>query len=97
MTATRPHGLGGSPLAVFSLRPVQVAPPSEVTKRPLPLKAVGVSPPGRINVCILAKMAWDESYRLKRSDSLWGNDAVPYMGRAIDPFKICQVKMSGGG
>ncbi len=45
--ARRPHGLGGSPLAVFSFRSVQVAPPSVVFLRPLPLWALGPSPPDR--------------------------------------------------
>src|SRR5258705_8576232 len=47
VTATRPHGLGGSPFAVLSSSCVQVAPPSVVLNRPLPLGAVGPSPPER--------------------------------------------------
>src|SRR5256712_12798949 len=44
-TATRPHGLDGSPFALLSS--VQDAPPSLLLNRPLPLGAVGPSPPER--------------------------------------------------
>src|SRR5271156_514989 len=47
VTATRPQGFAGSPFELFSSRSVQVAPPSEVRKKPLPLAAVGLSPPER--------------------------------------------------
>src|SRR5215469_560939 len=47
VTATRPHGFEGRPLALFSSRSVQFAPPSVLTKRPLPLGDAGVSPPER--------------------------------------------------
>ena len=47
MTAMRPQGLAGNPLALFSSRSCQVAPPSVVLKKPLPLGAVGLSPPER--------------------------------------------------
>src|SRR5206468_9317303 len=43
-TATRPHGLGGSPLPVSS---AQVAPPSVLLKTPEALGAVALSPPER--------------------------------------------------
>src|SRR5690349_1311133 len=46
-TAMRPQGLGGNPLAVFSSSSCQVAPPSVVLKKPLPLGDVGLSPPER--------------------------------------------------
>src|SRR6266581_5672303 len=44
-TATRPHGLDGSPFALLSS--VQDAPPSLLLNRPLPLGASGPSPPER--------------------------------------------------
>src|SRR6185436_2338178 len=47
VTATRPHGLDGSPGAVFSSRLLQFAPPSVVLKSPLPLVTFGPSPPER--------------------------------------------------
>src|SRR5689334_5920879 len=46
-TAIRPQGLGGNPLALFSSSSCQVAPPSVVLKKPLPLGDVGLSPPER--------------------------------------------------
>src|SRR5215212_5333275 len=46
-TATRPHGLAGSPLADLSFRSLQVAPPSVDLNRPLPLALSGPSPPER--------------------------------------------------
>src|SRR5215469_11862604 len=46
-TAMRPQGFAGSPLALFSSRSCQVAPPSVVLKKPLPLGEVGLSPPER--------------------------------------------------
>src|SRR5260370_7366905 len=47
VTATRPHGFAGSPLALFSSSSFQVAPPSVVWKNPLPLGAGAFSPPDR--------------------------------------------------
>src|SRR6185503_2445500 len=47
VTATRPHGLVGNPLAVLSSRDAHVAPPSVLLNRPLPLGAFGPSPPER--------------------------------------------------
>src|SRR5215813_3980299 len=47
VTAIRPQGFAGSPFAVFSSSSCQVAPPSAVLNRPLPLSAVGLSPPER--------------------------------------------------
>src|SRR6266481_5531703 len=47
VTAMRPHGFAGSPLALFSSNSFQVAPPSVVWKNPLPLAAVAFSPPER--------------------------------------------------
>src|SRR5580700_1016758 len=47
VTATRPQGFAGKPLALFSSSSFQVAPPSVDSKRPLPLDAVGPSPPER--------------------------------------------------
>jgi ubiquinone/menaquinone biosynthesis C-methylase UbiE len=35
----------------------------------------------------ISKAAWNESYRLSRSDSLWSDDAVPYAARAADLFR----------
>src|ERR1035438_2918740 len=46
-TAMRPQGLAGNPAADFSSKSFQVAPPSADTKSPLPLGAVGPSPPER--------------------------------------------------
>src|SRR5262245_7717551 len=47
VTATRPHGFAGSPLALPPSSSVHVAPPSVVFQRPLPLVASGPSPPDR--------------------------------------------------
>ena len=47
VTAMRPHGFAGSPLALFSSSSFHVAPPSAVWKNPLPLAAVAFSPPDR--------------------------------------------------
>src|SRR5436305_971445 len=47
VTATRPHGLVGSPLADLSSSDRQLAPPSVDLKRPLPDGALGPSPPER--------------------------------------------------
>src|SRR6266700_6707248 len=44
-TATRPHGLDGSPFALLSS--VHDAPPSPLLNRPLPLGALAPSPPER--------------------------------------------------
>src|SRR2546425_2039412 len=46
-TATRPHGLVGRPLALWASSSVHDAPPSVVLNRPLPLGALGPSPPER--------------------------------------------------
>src|SRR5256885_5843583 len=47
VTATRPQGFDGSPLALFSSSSVHDAPPSVLLNRPLPLGASGPSPPER--------------------------------------------------
>src|SRR5712691_1000410 len=47
VTATRPQGFAGSPLALLSSSSFQVVPPSAVWKKPLPLAAAGLSPPER--------------------------------------------------
>src|SRR5713226_3696864 len=47
VTATRPQGFAGSPLALFSSSSFQVVPPSAVWKKPLPLGAVAFCPPER--------------------------------------------------
>src|SRR5260370_30552579 len=47
VTAIRPQGFAGSPFALFSSSSCHVAPPSVVLKKPLPLGAVGPSPPER--------------------------------------------------
>src|SRR5580704_13173824 len=47
LTAMRPQGFGGKPLALFSFRSLHVAPPSVVINKPLPLDDVGLSPPER--------------------------------------------------
>src|SRR5215471_12533460 len=44
-TATLPQGPVGSPLALVEFNSVQVAPPSVLLNRPLPLGAFGPSPP----------------------------------------------------
>src|SRR5260370_41526148 len=46
-TATRPHGLVGNPFALCSSSSVQEPPPSVLLKSPLPLGALGPSPPER--------------------------------------------------
>src|SRR5260370_16161529 len=45
VTAMRPHGFAGSPLALLSSISFQVDPPSVVWKKLLPLGAVALSPP----------------------------------------------------
>src|SRR5260370_263405 len=47
VTATRPHGLVGNPFALCSSSSVQEPPPSVLLKSPLPLGALGPSPPER--------------------------------------------------
>src|ERR1700722_13712234 len=47
VTAIRPHGFAGSPCADFSSSSFHVAPPSADMNKPLPLAAVGPSPPDR--------------------------------------------------
>ena len=47
VTATRPHGFGGSPAALVDVSSVHVAPPSVLLKRPEALGAVALSPPER--------------------------------------------------
>src|SRR5712691_2365135 len=47
VTATRPHGLVGSPFALWASSDVHIAPPSVVLNKPLPLGASGLSPPER--------------------------------------------------
>src|SRR5260370_42662663 len=47
LTAIRPHGFAGSPLALFSSSSFQVLPPSAVWKKALPLAALESSPPER--------------------------------------------------
>src|ERR1700687_513864 len=44
VTATRPQGFAGSPLALFSSSSFHVIPPSVVWKKALPLGAGGFSP-----------------------------------------------------
>src|SRR5258708_20701696 len=46
-TATRPQGFGGRPAALVAVSSLQVAPPSVVLNKPLPLGASGRSPPER--------------------------------------------------
>src|SRR4029077_5233384 len=47
VTAMRPQGFAGSPLALLSSNSFQLAPPSAVWKKLLPLGAVAFSPPER--------------------------------------------------
>src|SRR6267143_4195264 len=47
VTATRPHGFAGSPLALGAFRSLHVAPPSVLLNKPLALGAVSPSPPER--------------------------------------------------
>src|SRR5574338_924452 len=47
VTATRPHGFGGSPFADSEVSSFHVAPPSVLLKSPLALGASGPSPPER--------------------------------------------------
>src|SRR5665213_1016598 len=47
VTASRPHGPLGRPLAPSACSSLQLAPPSMVTKRPLPDGASAFSPPDR--------------------------------------------------
>src|SRR5438046_7621092 len=47
VTATRPHGFGGSPAALVDVSSVHVAPPSVLLNRLEALGAVALSPPER--------------------------------------------------
>src|SRR3979411_803512 len=47
VTAIRPHGFAGSPLALDAFNTFHGAPPSVLLNRPLPLGAVSPSPPER--------------------------------------------------
>src|ERR1019366_9405826 len=47
VTATRPHGFAGSPVALLASSEDHVAPPSVLLNRPLALGASGPSPPER--------------------------------------------------
>src|SRR6267143_7037552 len=47
VTATRPHGFAGSPLALGAFRSLHVAPPSVLLNKPLALGAFSPSPPER--------------------------------------------------
>src|SRR2546425_9786850 len=80
-TATRPHGLDGSPFALLSS--VQDAPPSLLLNRPLPLGAVGPLPPER-NVHPLrrkAHMPAKIGFRICGS-----SDSIEQPVQRFDPF-----------
>src|SRR6185295_4443112 len=64
VTATRPHGLGGSPFALLSSSCVQLAPPSVLLNNPLPLGASGPSPPER-NVHALRRKSHIPAYSVR--------------------------------
>jgi hypothetical protein len=67
VTATRPHGLGGSPLAVDESSCFHVVPPSVLLNRPLPLGASEPSPPER-NVQPLRRKSHMPAYSVLGDD-----------------------------
>src|SRR3989441_11232134 len=81
-TATRPHGLDGSPFALLSS--VQDAPPSLLLNRPLPLGAVGPSPPER-NVHPLRRKSHMPA---KIVLGFWGSsEIIEHPVDGLDPFR----------
>src|SRR3989442_10885508 len=81
-TATRPHGLDGSPFALLSS--VQDVPPSVLLNRPLPLGAVGPSPPER-NVHPLRRKSHMPA---KIVLGFWGSsEIIEHPVDGLDPFR----------
>src|SRR5712692_3423 len=85
VTAMRPHGFAGSPAALFSSSSRQVAPPSAVWKNPLPLGAVGFSPPER-NVQPFRRKSHKEAN--KTFESCGFIDIIAQPVEWFVPFKI---------
>src|SRR5947207_238064 len=67
VTATRPHGLAGNPLPLFSSSAVHDVPPSVLLNNPLPLGASGPSPPER-NVHPLRRKSHIPAYNVRGDD-----------------------------
>src|SRR2546428_11969438 len=85
VTAIRPQGFAGSPLALFSSSSCHVVPPSVVLKKPLPLVAVGPSPPER-NVQPLRRKSHIPANRVFGSWEFIAIMEQPVEG--FPPFKI---------
>src|SRR6266853_2434773 len=85
LTATRPQGLAGSPLALFPSSSFQVDPPSVDWKRPLPLGAVEFSPPER-NVQPLRRKSHMPANRVFESCELM--EIIEQPVEALPPFRI---------
>src|SRR5260370_40174025 len=83
VTATRPHGLVGSPFALFSSSSVQEAPPSVLLKSPLPLGALEPSPPER-NVQPLRRKSHMPAYKGLGLDG--SIDSIEHPVDAVAPF-----------
>src|SRR5271165_1903498 len=84
-TAMRPQGLAGRPDADFSSKSFHVAPPSLVTKNPLPLGDVGLSPPER-KVQPLRRKSHIPAYKTLGSCELMEIMEQPV--ERLAPFKI---------
>src|SRR5205809_7434928 len=80
-TATRPHGLDGSPFALLSS--VQDAPPSLLLNRPLPLGALGPSPPER-NVHPLRRKSHIPPMIV--FGLVGSTDSIEHPAEGLDPF-----------
>src|SRR6266516_546678 len=83
-TATRPHGLDGSPFALLSS--VQDAPPSLLLNRPLPLGALGPSPPER-NVHPLRRKSHIPAKIV--FGFVGSTDSIEHPFERFDPFSTC--------
>src|SRR6266705_6384953 len=86
LTATRPHGLGGSPDALADVSSVQVAPPSVLLNRPEALGAVALSPPER-NVQPRRRKSHIPAYSVLGRDGSIASIEQPV--EALPPFSTC--------
>src|SRR5438445_11816453 len=85
-TATRPHGLGGSPEPAATVRSVHVAPPSVLLKRLDALGAVALSPPER-NVQPRRRKSHMPAYSVPGRDGSMASIEQPV--EAFVPFSTC--------
>src|SRR5712692_7612538 len=85
VTAIRPQGFAGNPLALFSSSSCHVVPPSAVLKTPLPLVAAGPSPPER-NVQPLRRKSHMPANRVLESCGFM--EIIEQPVERFPPFKI---------